>query len=594
MAVAKEEIKKIIEATDMYALVSPYVKLQKSGSGYKGLCPFHNEKTPSFSVSQEKHLAHCFSCGKGGNPIQFLMDIKHISFLEAVKELADFNHIKIDLNSVDTKEELAKLKYYNLNNLAEKLFTRNLFSTNTGQLALDYLKGRGLDEETIKTFGIGLAPKDGNTLYNLLKQSNYLELDMVDASLVKNNGDKYQDFFINRITFPIKDVKGNIVAFSGRDYTNSSNAKYMNSSETLVFKKNLLLYNLDLAINQITLNDRIILHEGYMDVIASYRAGLKEVVCSMGTSLTDGQIKQITRLTKNVILCYDSDNAGVTATIRAFTLLHKYNLNISVVKLDKTKDSDEYVKKYGLKAYYDYFNTHIVSFIEYYFNELTNKLNINDIFKVEEIKVELFKYLKMYNSNIITDKYLNLFATKLGVSYNSLINDYNKDITNVIPNEISIKPKEIQKNISFKIYEIRLFDYAKSKREIAYQIDDFLEKDNNFLGVSEIYQQLWQTLMNFYSYNEIYNEELFNIILKEKNLYADYYEMILASDKFKARLDLEYNQKDLDECLNKIAKKAHKIKLNNLQNSINKQTDENLQKELTLKKFNMRKLYERK
>ncbi len=594
MAVAKEEIKKIIEATDMYALVSPYVKLQKSGSGYKGLCPFHSEKTPSFSVSQDKHLAHCFSCGKGGTPIQFLMDIKHISFLEAVKELADFNHIKIDLNNVDTKEELAKLKYYNLNNLAEKLFTRNLFSTNTGQLALDYLKNRGLDEEIIKTFGIGLAPKDGNTLYNLLKQSNYLELDMIDASLVKNNGDKYQDFFINRITFPIKDVKGNIVAFSGRDYTNSSNAKYMNSSETLVFKKNLILYNLDLAINHITLNDRIILHEGYMDVIASYRAGLKEVVCSMGTSLTDGQIKQITRLTKNVILCYDSDNAGVTATIRAFTLLHKYNLNVSVVKLDKTKDSDEYVKKYGLKAYYDYFNTHIVSFIEYYFNELTNKLNINDIFKVEEIKVELFKYLKMYNSNIITDKYLNLFATKLGVSYNSLINDYNKDITNVIPNEISIKPKEIQKNISFKIYEIRLFDYAKSKREIAYQIDDFLEKDNNFLGVSEIYQQLWQTLMNFYSYNEIYNEELFNIILKEKNLYADYYEMILASDKFKARLDLEYNQKDLDECLNKIAKKAHKIKLNNLQNSINKQTDENLQKELTLKKFNMRKLYERK
>lgn len=594
MAVAKEEIKKIIEATDMYALVSPYVKLQKSGSGYKGLCPFHNEKTPSFSVSQEKHLAHCFSCGKGGNPIQFLMDIKHISFLEAVKELADFNHIKIDLNSVDTKEELAKLKYYNLNNLAEKLFTRNLFSTNTGQLALDYLKGRGLDEETIKTFGIGLAPKDGNTLYNLLKQSNYLELDMVDASLVKNNGDKYQDFFINRITFPIKDVKGNIVAFSGRDYTNSSNAKYMNSSETLVFKKNLLLYNLDLAINQITLNDRIILHEGYMDVIASYRAGLKEVVCSMGTSLTDGQIKQITRLTKNVILCYDSDNAGVTATIRAFTLLHKYNLNVSVVKLDKTKDSDEYVKKYGLKTYYEYFNTHIVSFIEYYFNELTNKLDINDIFKIEEVKTELFKYLKMYNSNIITDKYLNLFASKLGVSYSSLINDYDKNITNITPNEISIKPKEIQKDIGFKIYEIRLFDYAKSKREIAYQIDDFLEKDNNFLGVSEIYQQLWQTLMNFYSYNEIYNEELFNIILKEKKLYDNYYEMILASDKFKARLDLEYNQKDLDECLNKIAKKAHKRKLNNLQNSINKQTDENLQKELTLKKFNMRKLYERK
>ncbi len=592
--VAREDINKLIEATDMYALVSPYVKLIKSGSGYKGLCPFHNEKTPSFSVSQEKHLAHCFSCGKGGNPIQFLMDIKNISFMEAVKELAKINHMELNIDDPNAKIEEERKKYYDLNLLAYNLFTRNLFMTNEGKKALAYLEGRGLDEETIKTFGIGLAPKDGKMLYNLLKESNFLELDMVDVGLVKNVNDNYVDFFVNRIMYPIRNERGKIIGFSGRDYTGSSEAKYMNTIESPIFKKNLVLYNLDLAIPAISKNNRIILHEGYMDVIATYRSGLHEVVCSMGTALTTGQIKQISRFTKNVILSFDSDSAGIKATYRAAELFIKEGFNVNVLKIDKTKDSDEFVKKYGLKTYYDYFNSHITTFIDYVYNDIINNLNVNDIFNLENSKKNLFKYLNLYHSNIVLEKYLNLFSQKIGVSLNALLNDYNK-----LNNNLNYEPEPIIPNIPKKnkeeiyLYELRIFEYAKISKNKALEIDSKLEKGNNFVGFKPINERLWQELMNYYNIYDEFNEEDFITLLQSKNLYDDYYHMIEDNEKYKEKLDLPYSEIDLEECLNKLVSNSNKNKLNNLQKTIVEQSDLELKKELTIKKFQMRKKYER-
>ena len=576
--VTKEEIEKLINSTDMFALVSPYVKLIKSGSGYKGLCPFHSEKTPSFSVSQEKHLAHCFSCGKGGNPIQFLMDIKHLNFIEAVKELAKINHMDLQIDDVKDPKLQEKEKYYALNDLANKLFTRNLLSTNEGQKAIKYLNDRGLDIETIKEFSLGLAPRDGKMLYNLLKESNYLELDMVSCGLVKNNDNNYYDFFTNRIMFPIKDIRGNIIGFSGRTYKDDLNqAKYMNTYESLVFKKNLVLYNLDLAIDSITLNDRIILHEGYMDVIASYRSGLKEVVCSMGTSLTTGQINLIGKYTKNVIICYDSDSAGIKASFRAGELFLKNGFNVNLVKLDKTKDSDEYVKKYGLEAYKTYFLGHIISFIDYVYNE-----------------VNLFKYLKLYKSNLIWEKYLTDFAKFLNISLDSIKADFYKNDkieTNIVLNYPKEDKKEIKEN-NFKYAAIRIFDYAKSSKMKALEIDNYLEKDNRFIGLGPILGQLWQAIISFYQDNFIFDEEKFVLYLQEKNLYNDYYHMI-SLNEFYAKLNLPYSDSDLNECLESINKEARNIKLNNIQQSINMKIDEKLSKELTIKKFKLRQKCEK-
>ncbi len=593
--VTKEEIEKLINSTDMFALVSPYVKLIKSGSGYKGLCPFHSEKTPSFSVSQEKHLAHCFSCGKGGNPIQFLMDIKHLNFIEAVKELAKINHMDLQIGDVKDPKLQEKEKYYALNDLANKLFTRNLLSTNEGQKAIKYLNDRGLDIETIKEFSLGLAPRDGKMLYNLLKESNYLELDMVSCGLVKNNDNNYYDFFTNRIMFPIKDIRGNIIGFSGRTYKDDLNqAKYMNTYESLVFKKNLVLYNLDLAIDSITLNDRIILHEGYMDVIASYRSGLKEVVCSMGTSLTTGQINLIGKYTKNVIICYDSDSAGIKASFRAGELFLKNGFNVNLVKLDKTKDSDEYVKKYGLEAYKTYFLGHIISFIDYVYNEVTTNININDISSIENAKNNLFKYLKLYKSNLIWEKYLTNFAKFLNISLDSIKADFYKNDkieTNIVLNYPKEDKKEIKEN-NFKYAAIRIFDYAKSSKMKALEIDNYLEKDNRFIGLGPILGQLWQAIISFYQDNFYFDEEKFVLYLQEKNLYNDYYHMI-SLNEFYAKLNLPYSDSDLNECLESINKEARNIKLNNIQQSINMKIDEKLAKELTIKKFKLRQKCEK-
>ncbi len=593
--VTKEEIEKLINSTDMFALVSPYVKLIKSGSGYKGICPFHSEKTPSFSVSQEKHLAHCFSCGKGGNPIQFLMDIKHLNFIEAVKELAKINHMDLQIDDVKDPKSQEKEKYYALNDLANKLFTRNLLSTNEGQKAIKYLNERGLDIEAIKEFSLGLAPRDGKMLYNLLKESNYLELDMVSCGLVKNNDNNYYDFFTNRIMFPIKDIRGNIIGFSGRTYKDALNqAKYMNTYESLVFKKNLVLYNLDLAIDFITLNDRIILHEGYMDVIASYRSGLKEVVCSMGTSLTSGQINLIGKYTKNVIICYDSDNAGIKASFRAGELFLKSGFNVNLVKLDKTKDSDEYVKKYGLEAYKSYFLSHIISFIDYVYNEVTTSINNNDISSIENAKNNLFKYLKLYKSNLIWEKYLTDFAKFLNISLDSIKADFYKNDkieTNIVVNYPKEDKKEIKEN-NFKYAAIRIFDYAKSSKIKALEIDNYLEKDNRFIGLGPILGQLWQAIISFYQDNFYFDEEKFVLYLQEKNLYNDYYHMI-SLNEFYAKLNLPYSDSDLNECLESINKEARNIKLNNIQQSINMKIDEKLAKELTIKKFKLRQKCEK-
>ena len=214
---SKEDINNLIEKTDMVKLVEPYTKLKKTGSGYVGLCPFHEEKTPSFSVSQDKHLAYCFSCHKGGSPIQFLMDIKHIDFMDAVKELAKINNVNLNL-STKSDNSLTYKKYYDMNELALKFYQANLFNTKDGKVALKYLHERGLNDDVINDFKIGLAPKEDNKLYSLLKDAGYLELDMIDNGLVKSNSNSYQDVFIDRIMFPILDEVGNVVAFSGRTY----------------------------------------------------------------------------------------------------------------------------------------------------------------------------------------------------------------------------------------------------------------------------------------------------------------------------------------------------------------------------------------
>lgn len=585
--VSKEEINELIEATDMVALVSPYVKLTKSGSGYKGLCPFHQEDTPSFHVSQEKHLAKCFGCGEGGSPISFLMKIKNINFEQAVLELAKINNFKLKTFKVDPFYEQNK-KFYEMNKIALELFVRNLTATVSGEKALEYLHKRGLDDETIKTFDIGLAPKD-NVLYNLLKSNNYLELDMVNANLVNNLNGNYVDVFKDRITFAIRDENDNIVAFSAREYHGAKDqAKYINSSETNIFKKHLILYNLNNAIKSIKENNRVVIFEGFMDVMAASRSNIQESVCTMGTALTKGHIKLLKKYTNNIILAFDNDKAGKLATKRAITLLESEGVNVYIFTLKDAKDADEYVLKFGKDKFYELFNSSLISAIDFYYSNAIINVNLNDINSIELVKEDIFNYLRTKKSNLIINKYLQKLAVDLKVDFNVLSNDFNHIKIEDFHEEPVVV---IKNNVEAKEYaEYRLFYYAFRSKKFANYIDEKLSKNNCYKVFSKNLSKLWLFLIDtFYKKYDILTPAKFVEELKGTDLTEDYIKVIKEIENFQVVLPAKDSTTDLDSTIDKFISLSDELTLTDIQNTINKSNDEKLKEALLIKKFQILK-----
>ncbi|MDE7162047.1 MAG: DNA primase [Anaeroplasmataceae bacterium] len=422
----QEEINRVIESTDMVELVSPYVKLTKQGKNYKGLCPFHNEDTPSFVVSQDKHLAHCFGCSKGGNPIQFLMDIKMIPFGEALHELAKKNGIELKEEYRPKQQQQDNSIHYEMLATAAKFYHQNLTMTKSGKEALDYLYKRGIDDETIKTFQIGLAPAAKDSLYKVLKESNYLELNMMDLGLVEHNDQGYYDIFSRRITFPICDEQGHIVGFSARIFNNpdKTQPKYINTRDTFLYHKGQILYHLDLAKTEILRKKRFILHEGQMDVIASTYAGLKESICTMGTALTVEQAYVLKKYADHAIICYDGDKAGIAASKKAIGIFKKAGIKTHLVLLPNGLDPDEYVHTYGEAEYIKYFESHILDELEYNFETAFLNVNLEDALVVETVKNTVFEQIQRMPSQTAKEKYLALLATRLQSSLQAITIDY--------------------------------------------------------------------------------------------------------------------------------------------------------------------------
>ncbi|WP_028992666.1 DNA primase [Thermoanaerobacter thermocopriae] len=350
MAYSREMIERVIEANDIIDVISEYVELKKAGKEFKGLCPFHREKTPSFMVSQEKQVYHCFGCNASGNVVTFIMDIENLTFKEAIEFLAD--RVGITLEEVElTEKEYQKKKLIGeickVNKLAAVYFYNKLFSEE-GRQALAYIRKRGLTEATIKKFGIGYSPPEGNGLLNFLKEKGYTENFLLKAGLLSQKNNRYYDRFRNRVMFPIIDLKGNVIGFGGRAIDDSL-PKYLNTPETEVFKKGKTLFAINFA--KKTQQDKFIIVEGYMDAISLHQAGIDCAVASLGTALTEDQAKLIKRYKRNVIIAYDADEAGVSAAIRGLDILDELNLNIKVLTIPEGKDPDEFIKKEGVEAF---------------------------------------------------------------------------------------------------------------------------------------------------------------------------------------------------------------------------------------------------
>lgn len=350
-----ETVNKILDAADIVDVVSDFVKLKRSGANYKGLCPFHNERTPSFSVNRARNICKCFSCGKGGSPVNFIMEHEQLSYQEALRYLARKYNIEIVEKELTDEERAAqntREAMLAVNEFALSHFEKNLLSTDEGRdLALAYLRHRGISDAMIERFHLGYAIDRGNELIGAATNAGFKERYLVDTGLaVESERDGHRscyDRFRGRVIFPIHSISGRVIAFGGRTMrTDKSIAKYVNSPESAVYKKNLELYGLYQAKSSIARKDRVILVEGYLDVVSMHQAGIDNVVASSGTSLTEGQIRALRRFTTNVTLIYDADPAGIKASLRGINLLLGEGLNVKVLLLPPGEDPDSFAQSH--------------------------------------------------------------------------------------------------------------------------------------------------------------------------------------------------------------------------------------------------------
>ncbi len=452
-------ISEILSKTDIVDLISEKVSLSKKGKSYFGLCPFHNEKTPSFSVEPERKIFNCFSCGEKGNAIGFLQKTENLSFVEAVENLADRANVSIDFSKY--KKDNPNKKLLEINQAASDFYKLYLNSTKHGVVAKEYLKNRGISDEVIDKFDIGLSPNDFDLLYKTLTEKGNLVSDLHDLGLVKQGKEEnFYDLFRERIIFPIINEHGNVVGFSGRTYIDKKDGspKYINSPQTKVFIKSNVLYNMNNAINEIKKNNRVVLFEGYMDVIAAYRANVKESVASMGTSLTLDQVRLIKKYTNNITICYDGDPAGVEATERAIKLFEKANMEIKIVLLPDKLDPDDYLKKYSAVDLNKFINNSWIDKIEFAYRKSNMNIDFTKMLDIEHFKKIIFDLIKN-SSNTIIESYINRLSEDTKVSVESIRQDFNQYTKRNIRNLRTRNIQKVKIDRKYSVAERNLVNY---------------------------------------------------------------------------------------------------------------------------------------
>lgn len=427
MAIPREIIEEIIYRTDIEQLVGSYVTLKRTGSNLSGLCPFHSEKTPSFTVSPGKKMFYCFGCGAGGNAITFVQKAENLDFVQSVEFLAARVGITIPRDEKYKREEVSRNRIYDMNREAAKFFRACLYDARYGNEAMAYLKGkRRLSDAVIKHFGLGFSPNDFGLLTRHMQSLGYKEEELVKGFLCgksQKNGKLY-DYFRNRVMFPIIDVSGNIIGFGGR-VMDDSKPKYLNTSDTPGFKKSKNLFALNYAKNYC--EDKLILCEGYMDVIAMHAAGFQNAVATLGTALTSEQARLMTKYTKKVIVSYDSDEAGQRAAERSIKILGEVGLDVRILKLQGAKDPDEYIKSFGadrLKLALDDSRT----WFDFKSNAVFAKYDLTAAGDRVKASNEICQIIAGVASNVEREIYITHVAPILGLTPDILKNSVEREI----------------------------------------------------------------------------------------------------------------------------------------------------------------------
>jgi len=558
-----ELIEEIRSNNDIVDIISQYVLLKRSGRSYFGLCPFHKEKSPSFSVSPDKQIFHCFGCGAGGNVFHFISKIENVNFIESVQTLADRAGIalpSLDSNE-DTKTQMLKSKVYEINEVAAQFYHENLYKP-TSKIAQDYVKKRKLDNKTLKNFTIGYSCRY-NELYQELKRRGFKEEEILASSMViKNEDGSYVDRFRKRFMIPIRDVKDRVIAFGGR-VLDDSKPKYINSPENIVYSKGRHLFGLNVAKRNPM--DRLIIVEGYMDAISLQQRGIPNVVASLGTALTEAQGRLLRRYANKIIISYDSDAAGQAATMRGLEILQNLGYDVRILQLDdpNVKDPDEYVLKNGSGRFYLCADK-AISLVEFKVKMLKQSLNIQSASDKIKFLNEVSKILSKVDNNIEKEVYIENIAKEYNVSKEAIYAQTNK-----LQYSNSVGEKILEKKVTPKVVKKETTEISEAviKREntvIAILLTEGIkayEKIKNTITVEDFkYEKNKEILKKLYCELEKGNSNINSVldtVTNEEEL--THITKIMADD---------YNIQDIQKAIIDIINIYEKEKMINRRNSI--------------------------
>ena len=549
----QEIINDIRKKIDIVDLISEYVPLVQKGRNYFGICPFHNDTNPSMSVSREKQIYKCFSCGASGNVFTFVSEYENISFREALEKLAqrvgyNITHSKVKNESIDNK-------LYEMYDMALKFYQNNI-NTKEGKDAKKYLHNRSIDDEIIKSFKIGYSLSKDNILMELLLKKGYSYRDMQDIGLVIDNHDMY----IDRIMFPLYDPNGRVVGFSGRIYGDRKGNKYVNTKETKIFKKGNCLYNYHIAKESVREKGYVIVMEGFMDVIRASSIGLTNSVALMGTALTKEQITLIKKLSLNIILCFDGDSAGAHATLSVGRDLEKIGLNPKVIELKNDDDPDTYILKNGKDRFYSLVEN-AINFSDYKINNLKNHVNFNSDVELANYVDNVLKEVSLIKDEIRQEIILKKLAIETNLSYNTLEKRLSTYINKTEPKEV-VKPIDKTKDTR----------YEKAIKSLLYGMltsDKILEKckKENICFVKPVHRYLSNEIVyNYEKYGSVTIADMYTYLANNKELLA------LLND---INSTDEYNCSDvaIDDYINVIKKYNMNQEIKRLNELLKKEND---------------------
>lgn len=484
MVVSEELINEIRRSVNIVDVVSDYIPVEQKGRNYFALCPFHDDHNPSMSISPDKQIYTCFVCGAHGNVFNFVMDYEHVSFIDAVKMIGRRVGVNIDLPTHYKKPKEKGLEdLYNIYDIANKFYQNNL-STKEGSDAREYLSNRDFKEDVIKEFGIGLSLN--NKLSSMLLKKYDKDI-LIRSGICNESGGNIFDAFTERIMFPLWDIDGNVVGFSGRIYKTKDSSKYVNSKESDIFKKGKLIYNYHRAKEEVRKKKFVLVVEGFMDVIALYKVGIKNVVAMMGTAVTNEQANLLKRLSTNIFLCFDGDSAGNMATMSCANELTKVGITPKVIRLPENLDPDEYIKKYGSDNFNDYLDNP-KSLIDYKMDYYKNNTNFNDSIEVSKYIKDVVSELDEITDPVVREIIIKKLSDETDVSVATIKGMVKgKDVIKTTPKKSTIKYDK------YKKAEMRLIYYMLRHKEVI----NIYERNKCFFPTDE-YRALVSELVYYY------------------------------------------------------------------------------------------------